>query len=207
MFGKTMVQGLMAVAVAVSACEAKAGELTYNIVDYPVYETDNSSGTDTISGTIITDGKIGNLSQSDILGGSFTFYNPVVGAVIIPDLNAAYSLAGVVTASSSAITIPAPPADSFGDLILGNASFAPNSGYLEYGRYGSNVSVNGNSTDYYEAVFGGNIGFYNADYTPPGLDLGDTSMWSSPPFPNPPPLRSSVRHCSDWAWFICGGVA
>ncbi len=56
-----------------STSNARAGDTTYNIVDYPANEIDGSSGTDTISGTIITDGKIGLLSAADLIGGTFSF--------------------------------------------------------------------------------------------------------------------------------------
>ena len=57
------------------ACVSNAGasNISYNIVDYPANEADAFSGTDTISGTIITDGTIGPLSTADIIGGSFSF--------------------------------------------------------------------------------------------------------------------------------------
>ena len=53
---------------------AGAQDITYNIVDYPTNEADGwGCGTDTISGTIITDGTIGPLSTANIVGGSFSF--------------------------------------------------------------------------------------------------------------------------------------
>ncbi len=56
---------------------AWAGDITYNIVNYPVNQTDNvSSGTDTISGTIITDGTIGPIGPGNIVGGSLTMVTP-----------------------------------------------------------------------------------------------------------------------------------
>ena len=60
---------------AASVSTAWAGNITYNLVDYPVNEADMiNGGTDTISGTIITDGTLGYLttngSISQIIGGS-----------------------------------------------------------------------------------------------------------------------------------------
>jgi hypothetical protein len=56
------------------AAEARASEITYNIVDYPVNEADTiSGGTDTISGTIVTNGTIGAITDADIVGGTLSF--------------------------------------------------------------------------------------------------------------------------------------
>jgi hypothetical protein len=54
---------------------AWAGKITYTIVDYPVNMGDGiNGGTDTISGTIITDGTLGSWGQtSHIIGGTLSF--------------------------------------------------------------------------------------------------------------------------------------
>jgi hypothetical protein len=53
-----------------------AGDITYKFVDYPALETDlTTGGTDTLSGYIITDGSLGSITRSDIVGGSLNFYN------------------------------------------------------------------------------------------------------------------------------------
>ena len=57
----------------------RAGDITYNIVDYPANEVDTVSATDTVSGTIITDGTIGPLSESNIIGGTFSLTSPNFG--------------------------------------------------------------------------------------------------------------------------------
>jgi len=49
---------------------AQAGDITYNIVDYPANQF-NGYSTDTISGTIITDGMIGPLTAANLIGGAF----------------------------------------------------------------------------------------------------------------------------------------
>ena len=56
-----------------SVSNAGAQDITYYIVDYPANEADGSSGTDAVSGTIVTDGTIGLLSAADIVGGTFSF--------------------------------------------------------------------------------------------------------------------------------------
>lgn len=80
MFGKTMVRGLLPVAfVAILLAivsNAWAGDITYNIVDYPINETDLiTGGTDTISGTITTDGSLGALTSQNIVSESISLYN------------------------------------------------------------------------------------------------------------------------------------
>jgi hypothetical protein len=60
---------------------AGAHDITYTLVDYPVNETDVvNSGTDAISGTIITDGTLGPWTDdpaSHIVGGTLIFSSPV----------------------------------------------------------------------------------------------------------------------------------
>lgn len=69
---------------------ASADTFTYNIQDYPVYETDLiTGGTDTISGTIITDTNNGTLTTSDLVGGTIYITNPVLGTFSMPVLSAA----------------------------------------------------------------------------------------------------------------------
>jgi hypothetical protein len=63
----------VSIVLIASLSNAKADDITYNIVDYPANEADEVSGTDTISGTIITDGTMGPLSAANIVGGSFSF--------------------------------------------------------------------------------------------------------------------------------------
>ena len=76
---------LFSAVLLASVSNARAGYITYNIVDYPVNETDVMTyGTDTLSGTIITDGASGLLSSSDILGGSWTLTNPYTGSFTCP---------------------------------------------------------------------------------------------------------------------------
>jgi hypothetical protein len=67
-----------AVFLFASAAAACADNITYNIVDYPVNEVDQVTpgGTDTISGTIITDGTLGSWSSSHVIGGTLRFVSP-----------------------------------------------------------------------------------------------------------------------------------
>jgi hypothetical protein len=118
MFEKMMVRGLLAAAFAASVANATASTLTYKIVDYPAYESDvYLPSTDTIAGTIITDGAIGPLSTSDIVGGSYTISNPTVGNFTVPVLGN-ITISGTVLATSSALTIPLPPSGQGNTLQL-----------------------------------------------------------------------------------------
>ena len=58
---------IVSIAVAAVVSNATASDVTYNIVDYPANE-----GTNTISGTIITNGTIGSLAAANIIGGTFS---------------------------------------------------------------------------------------------------------------------------------------
>jgi hypothetical protein len=51
----------------------RAGQITYNIQDYPADQVDGSGVTHHVSGTITTDGTIGTLTVSDILSWVVTF--------------------------------------------------------------------------------------------------------------------------------------
>ena len=59
-----------------SISKATAGDITYNIVNYPVNETWNNGAPDAepvvLSGTVITNGAMGVISASDIVGGAWT---------------------------------------------------------------------------------------------------------------------------------------
>jgi hypothetical protein len=64
---------------------ASAGVITYNIVDYPVNEgVMSGAGADKISGTIVTDGTMGPISATNILGGTFMFTDPKGDVAIGP---------------------------------------------------------------------------------------------------------------------------
>ncbi len=81
MFETTMGRGLLAVVLVAIVSNGRADDITYNIVDYPADENDvGTGGTDRIAGIIMTDGKLGVLTDSDILGGYWTLTNPSLGS-------------------------------------------------------------------------------------------------------------------------------
>jgi len=63
-------------AVLASISNAQASDITYYIADYPANELDPTSGTDTVSGTVITNGTTGSLSATDLIGGTFSLSGP-----------------------------------------------------------------------------------------------------------------------------------
>ena len=88
MFDKSMVRGFMAAALVAFVTDAWAGDITYIIVDYPLNEADTvTSGTDTVSGTIVTNGTLGTITSADIIGGTITWTNPVYRSYTPPDLS------------------------------------------------------------------------------------------------------------------------
>jgi hypothetical protein len=83
----------------------EAGQTTYSIQNYPADQNGAA-----LSGTITTDGVIGDLAGSDILSWSWTV-TPTVGAPVTvssSDAGAALFIQGSVVASQSSITIAAP---------------------------------------------------------------------------------------------------
>ncbi len=76
-WSRAIAGALFSTIVAARLSCASANTITYNIVDYPVNEgVSTGSGTDTISGTIITDGTLGPLSAADIISGTLSFTDP-----------------------------------------------------------------------------------------------------------------------------------
>jgi hypothetical protein len=70
------------------ASSAAASNITYSIVNYPANEgVVSGMGTDRISGTIVTDGTVGPISATNIIGGTLAFTDPkgyvVAGAATI----------------------------------------------------------------------------------------------------------------------------
>src|SRR6202030_1300590 len=64
-----------------SAAHLWAQDITYNIVNYP----DSQSG-DILSGTIITDGTIGLLTEANMRGGDFTVVTPDATTYTVPEI-------------------------------------------------------------------------------------------------------------------------
>jgi hypothetical protein len=112
MFDRTMVRGLMAAGLVAILLAAEANawtqDITYNIVDYPVNETDViTGGTDTISGTITTDGSLGALTSQNIVRESISLYNSMDGTSYFEaPVSSSFSLiSGQLSASRSQLLL------------------------------------------------------------------------------------------------------
>ena len=109
---------LFAAVLLASGTTARAADGILQHRRLPVNEADEvTSGTDTISGTIITDGTLGPLSLSNILGGELTLQN-FTGAWTAP-LSSRFCLvnnsANTFTATSTELLLGSSPAD---DVVL-----------------------------------------------------------------------------------------
>jgi PEP-CTERM motif len=107
-----------------------AGTITYSIQNYPADQNGAS-----LSGTITTDGTIGNLASSDILSWSWTI-TPLGGTpftLTSSDPDSITNVLGSLVASASEITIAVPVngGAETNDLTLENAGGI---GSLEYSR-------------------------------------------------------------------------
>ncbi len=113
---------------ATLAMPAAAGTIVYNIVDYPAYEADSGGYpfgvTDTISGTIVSDGLLGSVSASDIVGGSFTIKKPEFGSITKPVLGN-LSVTGSLFATSTQLELVAPSNGNTNALVLGDFFHTP----------------------------------------------------------------------------------
>ncbi len=112
--GRFTVAVVAFVVLLAAPCIGNAGTITYSIQNYPA----DQNGA-TLSGTITTDGAIGNLASSDILSWSWTI-TPAGGTPVTVTSSVAglyNKLDGSVVASPIEITIASPAAGS-GDNYL-----------------------------------------------------------------------------------------
>ena len=108
---------------------AEAGDITYSIQDYPA----DQNGA-TLSGTIVTDGTIGDLAATDISSWTFTI-TPVGGSPFTyssSDTGGSTMLLGQVVASQTDITIASANAQTSNTLRFSIQRAARNE--LEYTR-------------------------------------------------------------------------
>ena len=107
MFDKTMVRGLLVAAFAISVSNAWAGDITYNIVDFPANQVDQVlGGDDHISGQIVTDGTTGNYTDTThIISSTFSLKNTAGQTFDFPDAIASlYN--GSLQVSTTALQVP-----------------------------------------------------------------------------------------------------
>ena len=168
-----------------SISKATAGDITYNIVNYPVNETWNNGAPDAepvvLSGTVITNGAMGVISASDIVGGAWTdtiagIGNVTIGAETFPfpgDVVGVEPLFIGVTATPTQILLPP------GGVLETNSSGAA----LVYINDNDAYWSNGGSQIFQTVTYpGGN--YYRTD----GFDDGVT----------PPVVPGSIAYNSTW---------
>jgi hypothetical protein len=124
------------VVLLAAPCIGHAGTITYSIKNYPADQNGAA-----LSGTITTDGTIGNLATGDILSWSYTM-TPVGGTpftLTSSESGSTTSLQGTVIASPSEITVAGIPTGTIGanslDLFNRNAQSE-----LQYFRQGTQSS-------------------------------------------------------------------
>ncbi len=123
MCNKTRARCIVAAALVASATCAWAGDITYYIVDNPTEEADQTtSGTDTISGYITTDGSLGAITKADIVASSWTFTNPVWGSVTVPPADSRPEIYGVIEATPTELILPQPGPIGAGYLMLDDSA-------------------------------------------------------------------------------------
>ena len=189
---------VLVVSTVVSGSSARADDVTYNIVDYPVNEllvsaTGSRTGTATIGGTIITDGTSGTLSAANIVGGTFSFMDPVDDLTVAG--SASFSvMAGlqatsrelVLTAGTNSLFTVGTPA-TFGGLYQASVMYDNDPSQSEYRGVLAYDSMNPPI-----AVL---IASFDSMPVPttPGSSIGANADWIIATVPEPSRTRHSRR--------------
>ena len=186
---------VLSVVLLASTSNARAGDITYNIVDYPANEIDASSGTDTISGTIITDGTKGWLSLKNIIGGTFSF-TAAQGSAIGP---AKFGSPVGLEATSTQLLLESRVDSSFS--ISTSYQLNPNQEYeaqVGYNNIPAGGIYNGSlASSYYDPPLALTISEFGKDTVPtvPG-SIGANSPW----------IIATVPEPSTFVFLVVGGV-
>jgi len=98
----------------------RAGQITYNIQDYPADQVDGFGVTHHVSGTITTDGHIGQITAADITAWAVTFDNTFTFRSV--DQGAGISSLGFLQATDTNLSLSTP---SVGFNELEFAIFSP----------------------------------------------------------------------------------
>ncbi len=165
------------------ASSAAANKIAYSIIDYPANEgVVSGMGTDRISGTIVTDGAIGPISATNILGGTLAFTDPkgdgVAGpATIDSPIDLQATPTELLLSSGSSFSIHATQTephttDGVDAATVTYQNFASNSQY--YGEIGTIIPAHSVLSSFDSAPVS----------TDPG-SIGSTPIGSLPPSPNP----------------------
>jgi hypothetical protein len=106
---------------AIAPHPVNAGSITYSIQNYPA----DQNGF-TLSGEIVTDGKIGDLSPSDITSWTYTITSATTSNTFSGTGPAGVAITGDVVATSTQITLAQPPIPS-GAVAINTLTIGPNS--------------------------------------------------------------------------------
>ena len=156
------IQLLGSVVLLAAVTQGRAADITYNLVDYPLNETDQfNSAQDTLSGTIVTDGTLGVLSATDIVGGSWTVSNSISGSVTYPITISSSIIATDLNATATALTLSVS-----GGLLIPNTAGPTQLGYAyhdsgispSYGYAAGNNSTGPFFVDLSPSALAGSIG-------------------------------------------------
>ena len=104
---------LFSVVILATVTSTVAGDITYNIVNYPTLENGCN-----VSGYITTDGKIGTLSGSDIIGYSITVSSGTNSCTLAPRIVTGLSAVSVTATPTSINLADSNPPSYFGYLNL-----------------------------------------------------------------------------------------
>ena len=173
---------LFSVLLLASVSGALAQDITYNIVDYPANEADQYSGTDSIAGTIITDGTIGPLSASDIIGGTFSFTGSY-GTLSGP---ASFGTPVGLDATPSQLLLDAGAESSFSiGTTQALSTISLMSGWVAYDNYTGGGQYDGGIQDEFETLTA-LVAYFDSEPVPayPG-SIGASSSWVIATVPEP----------------------
>jgi hypothetical protein len=137
-----------------SPCVVWGASITYNLQSYLIPQ-----GFNTVTGTITTDGNIGNITASDISSWSYTIRSPL-GFIVDQEAGTSTSVTvDGLNATSTTLTLPSGPART--DLQFFPSPFPTNLSYIR-----TNIDV------YAAETASGSIIWVNQVPVPPGLILG-----------------------------------
>lgn len=146
--------------VAGAAERARAGSITYHIIDYPSLQNGY-----TLSGTITTDGAIGTLARSDITAWSYTATNGTdTYSATYTDASAGLAVQNL-TATTTSLSLAQTGFENF--LTLGIVPGSVFIDELEWARFGL--------FDSYNLFSAGSPVWDREASNPPGLQLGGTT--------------------------------
>jgi len=177
--------GLMLVtALFAIVCNAAGSDITYYIVDYPFNEgVVSGTGADSISGTIITDGTIGPITETNIVGGTLAFKDSDGG---LTAGDATFGSPISLQATSTELLLDSGQSFSISATQTGPPTLYPSTAIVGYkndpsdGQYYGEISIDTGTAHYVLSLF---------DSAPVSSDprsIGANSDWVIAAVPEPP---------------------